>query len=231
MQLPFQDRLAAGLLLANELSTRGFIKDAVVLALARGGVPVGFSVAGHLNLPLDTIVVRKLGVPSQPELAMGAIAGNVRFLDEVIIAEMGISEAEVEQIIAAQEAEMTRCGMLYRGGNQAPDLHGRTAILVDDGLATGSTMVAAVLYARTLGPGKIVIAVPVGTKEACDRLRSEVELVCLAVPRCFGSVGAWYRNFKQVSDSEVQSLLSENRRRMKHHPTSAICNAKLPTTG
>ncbi len=213
VHLPFADRLEAGRLLAAELSRRGMGKNAVVLALTRGGVPVGFAVADRLHLPLDIVVARKLGVPWQPELAMGAIAGAERVLDEATIRELGISREDVEAVAAREEAEMKRREELYRAGLPAQDLEGRTAILIDDGLATGSTMLAAVRHVRGLKPAKIVIGVPVGSREACDRLREEAqELVCLATPEFFYAVGEWYREFPQVSDAEVGDLLARSRR-------------------
>jgi predicted phosphoribosyltransferase len=221
IHLPFADRLEAGRLLAAEFSRRGIGQNAVILALTRGGVPVGFAVADRLHLPLDIVVARKLGVPWQPELAMGAIAGAARILDDRMIAELGISEEDVEEIIGREQTEMKRREELYRGGKPALDLHGHTAILIDDGLATGSTMTAAARQVRSLKPGRVIIAVPVGSREACGRLRREAdELICLAAPEIFYAVGEWYRDFAQVSDGEVQSLLAESRRRLSKHMTS-----------
>lgn len=218
VQLPFTDRVEAGRLLARELSRLPIGDDAVVLALARGGVPVGFSVADRLHLPLDVIVARKLGVPWQPELAMGAIAGTARVLDRRMIVELGIADEDIEETIGREQAEMRRREHLYRGGRPPLDLQGRTAILVDDGLATGSTMRAAVEHARSLKAAKIIVAVPVGSGQACARLRREAdEVVCLATPEFFYAVGEWYRDFQQVSDAEVQNLLTESR-----HKTSAV---------
>ena len=226
VHLPFADRVEAGRLLAKELSSRRTVPHgAVVLGLTRGGVPVGFAVAERLGLPLDIVVVRKLGVPWQPELAMGAIAGPItndtRVLDEGIVRQLGISAADVEEIVAREEAEMKRREELYRGDTPAVDLHGRTAVLVDDGLATGNTMLAAVRHVRALKPAKVVIAVPVGSRDACDRLRSEADdLVCLATPELFFAVGEWYRDFEQVSDTEVRRLLAESRRQLRKRPAS-----------
>jgi predicted phosphoribosyltransferase len=218
VQLPFADRVEAGRLLAAELSLRKIARDAVILALTRGGVPVGFAVADRLHLPLDIIVARKIGVPWQPELAMGAIAGTAQFLDDRMIQGLGISDEDVEQIVAREQAEMKRREELYRGGKPAPDLHGKSAILIDDGLATGSTMLAAVRHARSLKPAKVIIGVPVGSEEAAARLRKEVdELVCLAIPEFFSAVGEWYRDFQQVNDAEVENLLVESRRRLRKY--------------
>ena len=215
VHLPFTDRVEAGRLLAKELSLHN-VQDGIVLGLARGGVPVACAVADRLHLPLDVIVARKLGVPWQPELAMGAVAGTARILDGWMIRELGISDEDVEEIVAREQAEMRRREELYRGGEPALDLHGKSAILVDDGLATGSTMMASVRHARSLHAAGVVIAIPVGSRQACDRLRREADdLVCLTIPEAFFAVGEWYRDFAQVSDSEVENLLQQNRRRVR----------------
>jgi predicted phosphoribosyltransferase len=212
IHLPFADRIEAGNALAIELSRRLNARNAVVLALARGGVPVGFAVANRLDLPLDVVVARKLGVPWQPELAMGAIAGSARTLNEGMLADLEISAVEVEKVILREQAEMKRREELYRVGQPAPDLAGRTVILVDDGLATGSTMLAAVRHARKLQAAIIVVAVPVGSRDSCEHLRREADdVVCLAIPDFFYAVGEWYRDFHQVSDNEVRNLLAESR--------------------
>jgi putative phosphoribosyl transferase len=221
VHLPFADRLEAGRLLAADLSLRKNIAGGVILALTRGGVPVGFAVADRLHLPLDIIVVRKIGVPWQPELAMGAIASSTRVLDDRMIQELGIPDEDVQKIIAREQAEMKRREDLYRGGKPALDLHGRSAILIDDGLATGNTMLAAVRHARSLQPARVIVGVPVGSADACNRLRNEVDdLVCLATPDSFFAVGEWYRDFQQVNDSEVEHLLAESRRRLAKHLAS-----------
>jgi predicted phosphoribosyltransferase len=210
VHLPFTDRVEAGRLLAKELSSHDIGANAVVLALARGGVPVGFAVADRLHLPLDVIVARKLGVPWQPELAMGAIAGTARVLDERMIQELRIPDEDVEDITRRERAEMARRVQLYRAGKPALDLYGRTAVIVDDGLATGSTMTAAVRHAGALNAARVIVAVPVGSAQACGRLAREAhEVVCLAIPEIFYAVGEWYRDFRQVSDTEVQHLLTE----------------------
>ena len=159
IHVPFADRLEAGQLLATELSRHVPGPNSVVLALARGGVPVGFAVANRLNLPLDVVVARKLGVPWQPELAMGAIAGTARVLNTRIINELQISDEDVEKIVTRELAEMRRREELYRGGQPPAVLHGQAAILVDDGLATGSTMLAAIRHARSLKPAKVIIGI------------------------------------------------------------------------
>ena len=211
VHLPFADRVEAGRLLARELSLHKLGQDAVVLALVRGGVPVGFAVADRLHLPLDVIVPRKLGVPWQPELAMGAIAGTARILDERMIRHLSIPEEDIEDTIAREQAEMKRREHHYRGGKPPLDLRGQTAILVDDGLATGSTMLAAVRHARSLNAAKVIVAVPVGSAEACGRLRKEADdVICLATPELFYAVGEWYRDFGQVGDTEVEHLLAES---------------------
>lgn len=218
MHLPFEDRVQAGRLLADELNRRKIDSNAVVLALTRGGVPVGFEVADRLRLPLDVIVARKIGVPWQPELAMGAIAGSVQVLDDSMIQQLGIADEDVESIVAREKAEMQRREHVFREGKPAVNIENRTAVIVDDGLATGSTMLAAVRYACTLKPSKIVIAVPVGSRDACSRLRTEADdLVCLAAPELFFAVGEWYRDFQQVSDDEVRHLLAESRCRLESY--------------
>jgi putative phosphoribosyl transferase len=225
IDLPFTDRREAGRLLADELSLRNIAQNTVVLALARGGVPVGFAVADRLRLPLDVIVARKLGVPWQPELAMGAIAGTARILDDRMIQQLGISNEEVAGIVTREQTEMRRREELYRGGEPALDLHGKSVILTDDGLATGSTLLAAVSYVRSLEPEAVTIGVPVGSGEACNRLRKKVnDLVCLAIPEPFVAVGQWYQDFQQVSDNEVKNLLAESRHLLRKHlksPTDA----------
>jgi len=206
--LPFVNRKQAGRLLGAELASRK-LENVVVLALPRGGVPVGLEVAKALNAPLDVVVVRKLGVPWQPELAMGAIAGGTRVLDRDVIRAYGIPSSQVEAVVEAETQEMRRREQLFRGGQPALNLHGRTVVLVDDGLATGSTMVSAARCVRTLHPEALIVAVPVGSRQACHRLEKEAdECVCLAIPEPFAAVGEWYEDFRQVSDQEVQEILS-----------------------
>jgi len=217
VKLPFRDRVEAGERLAAELVNHDLSADVVVLALPRGGLPLGFEVAKALRAPLDVVVVRKLGVPWQPELAMGAIAGgSVQVLDRDLIASLRISQHDIDAAIQKERIEVERREKLYRGGRPGTDLHARTVLLVDDGLATGSTMLVAVRYVRTFKPARIVIAVPVGSTEACRRLKKEVdEFVCLATPESFMAVGEWYVDFRQISDAEVENWLAESRRQKK----------------
>lgn len=214
-RIPFEDRADAGRALAIELAHVGIGRNGIVLGLARGGVPVAFEIADRLRLALDVTAARKIGVPWQPELAVGAIAGSVQLLDTRVIRQLGISNKEIEIAAARERAEMKRHEALYRGGLLPFDLQDRSVLLVDDGLATGSTMLAALRYVRVLNPGIVIVAVPVGTEEGCERLRRESdELICLATPRDFTAVSQWYREFRQISDTEVRNLLAENRRRL-----------------
>jgi len=215
VQLPFSDRRDAGGYLAEELARHKHRDHALVLALPRGGVPVGFAIAERLRLPLDVIVARKLGVPWQPELAMGAIAGSARFLDEEMIRNLGITGDEVDLVAKREQAVMESREALFRGGRPPLDLHNRAVILVDDGLATGSTMRAAVRCVRSQIPAAITIAVPVGSREACAQLRTECDdFVCLSTPDPFYAVGMWFRDFAQVGDAEVHDLLVRTRHGM-----------------
>jgi erythromycin esterase-like protein/predicted phosphoribosyltransferase len=208
--MKFKDRRAAGRQLAAHLVERGFGSDAIVLALPRGGVPVGFEVATRLGAPFDVFLVRKLGVPGHSELAMGAIAaGGVQVLSHDLIARLGIPAALVEQVAVRERLELDRRDKAFRGDRQPPVVHDRTVVLVDDGLATGSTMEAAVLALRQNHPAKIVVAVPVGAEDTCERLRRVAdEVVCLSTPFPFDAVGLWYENFLQTSDDEVRTLLA-----------------------
>ncbi len=208
VELPFQDRADAGRRLGAELALRKLGPNTIVLALLRGGAPVAVEVAEVLRAPLDIVVVRKLGVPWQPELAMGAIAGGTRVLDREMMRDLHLSSEELEAVVSREVHEVERREKLYRGGVPAPDLRGRTVILVDDGLATGSTMVAAARHVRSAHPQRVIIAVPVGSSQACSRVRSEAdECVCLAVPEPFFAVGEWYDDFRQVTDAEVLEIL------------------------
>jgi putative phosphoribosyl transferase len=184
-----------------------------VLALPRGGVPVGFEVARELGLPLDVFVVRKLGLPWHDELAMGAIASDgVRVLDRDLIRVAKVSETEIARVIATEQAELERRERLYRGDRPFPDLRDKTALLVDDGLATGSTMRAAVEALRLEDPARVVVAVPVAAEETCDAFRDIAdEIVCAETPEPFRAVGLWYADFSQTTDEEVHELLERAR--------------------
>ena len=207
----FTDRSAAGRLLARRLMAYGGRDDVIVLALPRGGVPVAFEVARALNAPLDVLVVRKLGVPGHRELAMGAIAaGGMRILNEDVVREIGITSEQIDLVAAEEQRELERRARTYRDDAPPPDLRGRTALLVDDGLATGATMRAAVIAVRELGAARVVVAVPVAPADTCERLEREAdEVVCLMNPNPFWSIGQWYDNFTQVSDREVRELLAQ----------------------
>ncbi len=205
----FQNRTDAGRRLAQRLLTYANRPDVLVLALPRGGVPVAFEIARELKAPLDVFVVRKLGVPGQEELAMGAIAsGGSCVLNQHLIRAIGITQDEVNTVIAQEKRELQRRQRLYRADRPYPDLHNRTVILVDDGLATGATMYAAVTALRKLEPARLIVAVPVAAKEVCDRFGHIVdEMVCVQTPDPFDGVSRWYADFSQTTDDEVRELL------------------------
>jgi putative phosphoribosyl transferase len=205
----FHDRAEAGRLLADRLRHYAGRDDVIVLALPRGGVPVGYEVAKALGAPLDVFVVRKLGVPDYEELAMGAIAsGGLIVLNREALQALPITEADIQRAAAAELRELERREEAYRGGHDPPRVEGKTVILVDDGLATGSTMRAAALAVRQLNPARVVVAVPVAAAETCDEFRDVVdEIVCSVTPRPFRAVGLWYEDFSQTSDDEVRELL------------------------
>jgi putative phosphoribosyl transferase len=204
----FADRRDAGRALARALRAMPGLDEAVVLALPRGGVPVGYELARELRLPLDVLVVRKLGAPGQEELALGAVARTgVVVVNAEIVRAFAIAQEQMDAMVARERAEIARREALYRGGRAGMDVTGHAAIVVDDGLATGSTMKAAV---RTLRPvaARLVVAVPVGSREACEELRCEAdEVVCVQTPERFQAVGEFYRDFNQTSDGEVRELL------------------------
>jgi predicted phosphoribosyltransferase len=206
----FRDRIDAGRQLADRLNQFAKQPDVVVLGLPRGGIPVANEVATRLAAPMDVFLVRKLGVPGQAELAMGAIAeGGIEVLSRDLIRELGIPNSLVERTAVRERLELERRDVLYRGNRHAVDVRDRTVILVDDGLATGSTMQAAILALRQRRPKRIVVAVPVGARETCQSLaRSADEVVCLATPEPFNAVGLWYEDFSQTSDEEVRRLLA-----------------------
>ena len=205
----FRDRADAGRVLAVPLSIYADRPDLLVLALPRGGVPVAFEVARALHAPLDVFLVRKLGFPGHEELAIGAIAtGGVRVLDDEVIKTFRLSDAAVEQVTATELRELWRREHQYRDDRPPPDVAGRTVILIDDGLATGSTMRAAVRALRKEGAKTIVVAVPVAPHETCESLREEVDdIVCAITPEPFRAVGLWYADFRQTTDDEVRELL------------------------
>jgi predicted phosphoribosyltransferase len=219
----FRDRLQAGRYLATKLSNYANRPDTLVLALPRGGVPVAFEIAKALNAPLDVFIVRKLGVPGQEELAMGATAtGKVRVLNEHVIRSLSLTDEAIEAVAAVEERELERREQLYRGDRPPADLKDKTVILVDDGLATGSTMRAAVLALKRRNPARIVVAVPVAAASTCDEFKSEVDdLICAVTPEPFLSVGQWYDDFSQTSDQEVQDLLRRATRLRPSHVTDS----------
>jgi putative phosphoribosyl transferase len=210
MRTTFRNRSEAGQLLAERLRDYDRRTDAIVLALPRGGVPVGYEIATALGLPLDVFVVRKLGVPGQPELAMGAIAsGGIRVLNEDVLRAMPYAAARVAEITAEETREVERRERDYRDGRQAPELSERVVILVDDGLATGATMLAAIAALRHKDPAKIVVAVPVCPPETLGEIqRAADEIVALFTPAWFRGVGQFYDDFAQVSDETVRDLLA-----------------------
>ncbi len=205
----FRDRTEAGRVLAQKLSAYSHRPDVIVLSLPRGGVPVAYEVARALGAPLDVFLVRKLGVPGYEELAMGAIAsGGIRLLNREVIDALGIGPKAIEAVAQREARELHRREQLYRQGWPPLDVRGRTAILVDDGLATGYSMRAAVQSLRQLGPARIVVAVPTAPRETCAELQDLAdEVICAITPRPFGGVGAWYQDFSQTSDDEVRELL------------------------
>jgi putative phosphoribosyl transferase len=217
IELPFRNRRDAGQQLGGHLAELHFDlgKKAIVLGLARGGVSVAAEVAALLHLPLDVVVVRKLGFPGQKELAMGAVAGGrIQVLDNGLIEEHRIQSREVEKIAAKAMEEASWREHDYRAERATPDLHDSTVILVDDGLATGSSMLAAAHYVNSFKPKKVIAAAPVGTEEACSRLKKLSDhCVCLATPKGFHAVGQCYLDFTQVTDDEVRQILEQNDRR------------------
>jgi predicted phosphoribosyltransferase len=213
----FRDRADAGRVLATKLTAYAGRPDVLVLALPRGGVPVGFEVARALDAPLDVFLVRKLGLPDFPELAMGAIAtGGVQVLNQDVVRATGVPEAVVASVTSQERRELERRERAYRGDRPPPDVRGRVAILVDDGLATGASMRAAVEALRRLGPARVVVAVPVGSPQTCEEFQEEAdEAICARTPEPFFGVGRWYDDFSQTTDEEVRGLL---RRAAKRQP-------------
>jgi putative phosphoribosyl transferase len=211
----FRNREEAGRLLAQALAEYEGQPNLVVLGLPRGGVPVARIVADFLGAPMDVFLVRKLGVPWQPELGFGAIAETagidppVRVIDQDLVEECALTPKVIEEIAMREQREIERRSRLYRGSRSLVDIHGKEVIIVDDGLATGSTMLAAVRALRNQGAKRIVVAAPVGPPSACDAMRREAdEVICLSTPEPFEAVGTWYEDFTQVTDREVQDMLS-----------------------
>ena len=206
----FRDRRDAGRRLAEQLGAYAGRPDVIALALPRGGVPVAYEVARALGAPLDVYLVRKLGVPGQEELAMVAIAtGGVTVLNEPVVRGLGIPAHVIDAVTARQQRELKQRERLYRGEGPPPDVRGRTVILVDDGLATGATMRAAIAALRKQQPARIVVAVPTAPPETCEELRTEADdVVCATTPEPFQSVGLWYEDFSQTTDDEVRELLA-----------------------
>ena len=206
----FRNRIEAGQVLARRLQQYKNQPDVLILGLPRGGVPVAYEVARELNAPLDVFIVRKLGVPGHEELGMGAIAtGGVRTLHEGIIREIGISPQTIEAVSAREQAELERRERLYRGDRPAPTIKGRTVVIVDDGLATGSTMKAAIQAVRQQDPRQVIVAVPTAPSETCEQLKGSAdEVVCALTPEPFFAVGGSYADFTQITDEEVRDLIA-----------------------
>jgi putative phosphoribosyl transferase len=211
MAIRFRNRTEAGQLLAERLQSFANCPDVLVMSLPRGGVPVGFEVAKALNAPLDICIVRKLGVPGHKELAMGAISlGGSRILKPDVVDWLHISESAIAAVTSMEQRELERRDQLYRGTRPPPDIQNRTIILVDDGLATGSTMRAAIGTIRQQAPEYLIVAVPVAPPVVCQELRQEVdEVICLLTPEPFYAIGVWYEDFTQTSDAQVRELLEQ----------------------
>jgi putative phosphoribosyl transferase len=209
MARPFRDRNEAGRLLAGKLKAYANRPDVLVLALPRGGVPVAYEVARALNAPLDIFLVRKLGVPGHEELAMGAIAsGGMRVLNEDVVHYLRVPNEAIERVARQEQQELERREREYRGDQPAPEVRGRTVILIDDGLATGSTMRAAVMALKQQQPSRIIAAVPIASESTCNEFKAVVdEIVCALTPEPFYAVGLWYEDFSQTTDEEVRDLL------------------------
>ena len=211
MQKRFADRSEAGQQLAAQLRSYADRADVWVLGLPRGGVPIAYEIAKALHLPLDICLVRKLGVPEQPELAMGAIAsGGIMVLNQEVLRSFHISDSVVQKVAAVEQQELERREQVYRGNRPMPEVSDRTVILADDGIATGSTLRAAVAILREQEPERIVVAVPVAPPASCEQLKTVVdELICLVTPDRLYSIGQWYQDFSQTTDAEVCQLLEQ----------------------
>ena len=209
VQLPYRDRRQAGQILADRLRRYILPREVLVLGLARGGIPVGYEIAVALNVPFDVFLVRKLGVPGREELAMGAIAsGGVRVLNSKVLTALGIQQAVLHDVTEREKRELTRRESELRGANPAQKLAKKTIILVDDGLATGASMRAAIQALRLRNIEQCIVAVPVGAPETCAGLQTEAdEFICLAMPKSFRGVGQFYEDFRQTTDHEVRDLL------------------------
>ena len=220
----FKNRKDAGRELAEKLIEYKKRDDVLVLALPRGGVPVAFEVARKLNAPLDIFLVRKLGVPGQEELAMGAIAsGEMCVLNQKVINPLRIPKEIVEAVARKENRELERREKAYRDDLPAPDIAGKTVILIDDGLATGATMWAAVIALKQQNPAKIIVAVPVASPETCDEFRDEVDkIICAVMPEPFHGVGLWYEDFSPTTDEEVRELLSKSREKLTAKATESV---------
>jgi putative phosphoribosyl transferase len=209
----FKDRADAGRFLASKLNQFANLANVIVVGLPRGGMPVAYEVAHKLNAPLDLLVVRKLGVPGHEELAMGAIAsGGVRLLNQDVLSHLGIPEDIIDLVIESEQRELERREREYRNNHPPLKLRGRTVIVVDDGLATGASMHAAVMAIRQKQPKKIIVAVPVGARDTCQSFQNEVDTmaICAITPESFQSVGAWYANFAPTTDDEVRKCLEKS---------------------
>ena len=225
---PFTNRRDAGRALATHLAQEVALADPLVLALPRGGVPVAYEVATALGAPLDVFLVRKLGVPGHEELAMGAIAtGNVQVLNPDVVDHLGIPDYAIQAVAAREREELARREREYRGDRPPPDVRGRDIVLVDDGLATGSTMRAAAAALRRMGPSRIVVAVPVASPDTCAEFRAEVDdIVCVRTPEPFYGVGLWYEDFSQTSDDEVRDLLARAERELAAREHTTVGGAR-----
>lgn len=214
MDWQFRDRAEAGRRLAERLRAYAGEPDLIVLGLARGGVPVAFEVASALDAPLDAYLVRKLGAPGREELAMGAIvSGGARVINEDVVRALGIPDEAIDAEAAAELRQLERQEATYRAGRSAPDVAGRVVLLIDDGLATGTSMRAAAVAIRKQRPRRLIVAVPVAPREACRMLEAEAdEVICLHTPQPFEAVGLWYADFDAVSDESMRDMLTRSRR-------------------
>jgi predicted phosphoribosyltransferase len=211
MQQRFQDRTEAGQVLAEQLGKYHNTPDLLVLGLPRGGVPVAYEVAQALDAPLDVFVVRKIGVPGHKELALGALAsGGIRVLNDEVVQQLDLGKDAIDELTSEEQQEVVQREQRYRGERSMPSISGRTVILVDDGLATGATMRAAVAAVRQQQPAQVIVAVPVAPPQVCDDMRQKADdVICAVTPSMLGGIGGWYANFKQTTDDEVQQLLAQ----------------------